>query len=55
MADPQMEARDALAAAHDYGAISSADQLAFGQSHAALQQQVNALIADAKTMCAGLK
>ena len=50
-----MQEREGLAAMYDYGEVPTDAQQAFGASHAALQSQVNDLIAYAKTVCQGLR
>jgi hypothetical protein len=49
-----MKDREALAASCNYGAVPTDAQRSFGVSHAALQAQVNDLIAYAQSACAGL-
>ncbi|MGC3981178.1 MAG: hypothetical protein QM808_07970 [Steroidobacteraceae bacterium] len=46
--------RKELAAAHGYGELSAQTKLEFGRAHAAMQMQVNQLIAYAKANCHGV-
>ncbi|HWF21150.1 MAG TPA: hypothetical protein VG226_03295 [Acidimicrobiales bacterium] len=50
-----MKDRKALTASYDYGAVPTHAQQSFAVDHAALQAQVNDLLAYAHSVCAGLQ